>query len=103
MSTAWIELKTGKEVFDRQAEGWEIEICKNEAINLWVMWGKTTWYAQAKFRGRPPQPKTKVVTSECWRHYANGELAWKNPGLRFNDSLWQRFPAGDITGEVNDE
>lgn len=101
MTTDWIELKTGKEAFDRAAEGWEIEILVLR--HGWEKWGGRFWYADGQFRGRPPQPKTKVVTSECWRHYANGELAWKNPGLRFNDSLWQRFPAGDITGEVNDE
>jgi hypothetical protein len=102
MSTKWIELKTGKEVFDRDAEGWEIEICKDAATDLWVRWGGKCWYESAKYHGRPPQPKTKTVTSECWRNGCNGNLAWTNPEYQKADG-WQRFPAGDITGEVSDE
>lgn len=33
MATEWIELKTGKEVFDRQAEGWEIKTTR--LSNCW--------------------------------------------------------------------
>jgi len=101
MTTDWIELKTGKEAFDRAAEGWEIEILVLR--HGWEKWGGRFWYADGQFRGRPPQPKTKVVISECWRHKESGALVWRLPGYVLDSPSWQRFPAHDKTGEVSDE
>lgn len=101
MTTEWIELKTGKEVFDRAANWWEIEV--GPEYGPWRKWIGRSWSQECHYRGRPPQPKTKVVTSECWRNKEHGDLTWRSPdygGLRDD---WQRFPAGDITGEVSDE
>jgi len=99
MSTEWIELKTGKEVFDRAAEGWEIELLN---ADIWTKWGVASWSAGWKFRGRPPQPKTKTVTSECWRNSISGNLCWALPSSTITEKNWQRFSAGDIAGEVEE-
>lgn len=42
-----------------------------------------------------------TVTSECWRNKWQGELCWYSPG-NTTSSDWQRFPAGDFTGEVEE-
>jgi hypothetical protein len=96
MNNEWINLTTGKEVFDRQAEGWEIEVKWGTS---WHTWDGNGWVMHAQYRGRPKQPKPKIVTSECWRHKNNGGLTW---GRHVDTTSWQRFPAGDITGEVEE-
>jgi hypothetical protein len=93
----WINLTTGKEVFDRQAEGWEIEF---EGVDGWYPWKGITWSFIGKYRGRPKQPKPRIVTSECWRNKRDGSLIWDNTVK--NAAGWQRFPVGDLTGEVAD-
>jgi hypothetical protein len=160
MTTEWTELKTGKEVFDRQAEGWEIDDLYKGERGVWdgLIWRKDATYfgrpaqpnpvpqdaggivkfsnykdglwahfdlgdgsykytinldadhmsskfadAYRKKFAEPAQPKTKTVTSECWRNPRTGELTWANNGEIEDDPIWQRFPAGDFVGEVNDE
>lgn len=98
----WTELKTGKEVFDRQAEDWEIEIF-NYHKQVFEPWDGCTWAVERKYCGRPKQPRKVVVTSECWRNRHNGQLAWRveSCGWATSDE-WKRFPAGDIVGEVEE-
>ncbi len=99
MTDRWTELKTGKEVFDRQAEGWEIDEC-NDQVH-WFPWSSGFWCSGTQYRGRPAQPKKRVVTSECWRNRWDGGLCWFNKGTS-PSTQWQRFPCGDRTGEVEE-
>jgi hypothetical protein len=102
VSDGWQDLPDLQAVSKAQAEGWEIEILT--LYGAWMKWGGKVWDFCKEYRGRPAQPKTKVVTSECWRHKTNGQLAWREP---YSDehfiSEWQRFPCGDRTGEVCDD
>jgi hypothetical protein len=94
----WINLTSGKEVFDRQAEGWEIEVYKG--IGQWEPWLGNLWTVGVNYRGRPKQPKPKVVTSECWRNSNDGSLIWRKPPFVAGD-IWERVPAWDFKdGEV---
>jgi hypothetical protein len=98
----WTELKDLQAVAKAQADGWEIEL--RHAYG-WHIWEGETWKAGWKFRGRPAQLKTRTVTSECWRCKSDGQLIWRSADKAscFNwDAHWQRFPAGDITGEVEE-
>ena len=45
--------------------------------------------------------ETKVVKSLCWRSKNIGCLVWGDE--KFSASGYQRFPAGDIEGEVEDD
>ena len=45
--------------------------------------------------------RMKKVVSECWRNPCDGDLTWCEAGEKPR-SDWQRFPAGDIEGEVED-
>ena len=99
MSQEWIELKTGKEVFSRADEGWEIEH-RLEPHGFWCGWDGKWWDKGYQFRGRPPQPKRRTVKSLCWRNRVNGSLIWKDD--KIDEKWWERFPAGDITGEVGE-
>jgi len=100
----WKNLTTLQAVAKAQADGWEIEIQAdpgNDKFYPWKRWNEVGWHSRALYRGRPKQPKTRTVTSECWRHKDSGDLTWRDAG---RDLLydWQRFPAGDITGEVTE-
>ena len=93
----WIELKDLQVVAKAQADGWEIELYNG--LDQWVSWNGSVWSASCCFRGRPPQPQTKKVKSICWRGKVEGGLYWTNPE-RTSVPSYQRFPAGDIEGEV---
>jgi hypothetical protein len=82
MNREWIELTDIQSVAMAQANGWRIEVLSGK--DNWSPWSGTFWVAGTHYRGRPKQP----VTSECWRHKQHGG--------------WQRFPEGDITGEVEE-
>jgi hypothetical protein len=98
MSTEWVELNGIEDIARAKVEGWEIEYSTKDG---WSKWNGTGWYAGWTFRGRPEQPKKVVVTSECWRNKQHGGLSWAaNPITGTYSKDWQRFPAGDITGEV---
>lgn len=43
-------------------------------------------------------PAKVQVKSLCWRE-AGGNLTWRNEGAEVA-KCWERFPAGDLTGEV---
>ena len=99
MTTEWIELKTLQDVAKAQADGWEIEIDQGDG---WERWAETIWSDDWEFRARPAQPKTKIVKSLCMRYRANGNLVWIDSSRpeAVDTDVWQRFPAGDIEGEV---
>ena len=46
--------------------------------------------------------QVKTVKSLCWRDPENGLLTWRSNGIPCAEE-WQRFPAGDIEGEVEDD
>lgn len=64
----------------------------------WVLWPGRFWNAGVKYRGRPRQPKKRVVKMLCW--FDGEDLFWKPDGHPVMH--WQRFPAGDIEGEVEE-
>ena len=71
--------------------------------------GVSTWTNAGFYNNAAPCHSTdlvevkqmKTVKSLCWRHKASGSLAW---GVFDAEELnnWQRFPAGDIEGEVEE-
>jgi len=97
MNEEWIDLTDLYSVAMAQTNGWDIEAldCDYE----WFPWIGVHWAMRTAYRGRPKQPKKITVTSECWRQQYSGELQWRVPEAKF-DKDWKRFPAGDITGEV---
>jgi hypothetical protein len=99
MTTEWTELKDLQAVAKAQAEKWEIEVLFSAG---WAMWDGTLWSISRKYRGRPAQPKTRTVTSECWRHKTDGRLVWGDSNCNATNQGWQRFPCGDRTGEVEE-
>lgn len=92
MSNEWTDLKDMTEVCVAQQQGWEIE--RKSSTHDWHQWQQTKWEVDCDYRGRP---KKITVTSECWRNKHYGGLSW---GGGYVSKSWQRFPAGDITGEV---
>lgn len=97
----WKELSTIGQVAEAVAAGMEIE-CHN--YNAWVKWKGLNWHSELKYRARPKQPKTMKVKSLCWRQKDTGELMWCQEGnapiCYPVASLYARFPAGDLAGEV---
>jgi hypothetical protein len=118
MSNEWKPLEDLTDVGWAQANGWEIEVDTTRSGD-WEHWEGRNWVAHLNYRGRPAQPAMEqhprgcrclscmtpkqprkvTVTSECWRLKVTGGLAWQNAGQTMNDD-WQRFPAGDVTGEI---
>lgn len=99
MNTEWTPLDGLKDVSDAEQAGWEIEV---KGSSGWCHWNGTSWSAVWDMRGRPKQPKKIItVTSLCWRNKRDGNLCWYSYGNE-PSSDWQRFPAGDITGEVEE-
>ena len=96
----WTELKDLQAVADAQVAGWEIQFLDD--WNKWLDWAGEGWDSTTKYVGRPAQPKKVVVTSECWRNRVYGTLHWIDPSRETPRTDWQRFPAGDLTGEVED-
>jgi hypothetical protein len=94
MTTEWIELDTLLDVARVQSQGWEIEVLMGDGS--WEKWNGRYWGHHQQYRGRPAQPKMKKMKMLCW---TDGEdLYWKpenHPVMH-----WQRFPTGDIEGEV---
>jgi len=95
--TDWKDLPTIQDVAKAQADGWEIE---NGIANGWSKWREEGWSNSWSFRGRPRQPKMKEVKMLCWRETRSGSLAWRQGSVDWTNAGWQRFPAGDLTGEV---
>jgi len=100
MNNEWQDLPTMQDVARAQYEGWEIK-AMNMALTEWFSWDGRAWNVNAKFRGRPRQPAKITVTSECWRNIITAALAYTSTGKGMI-APWQRFPAGDITGEVEE-
>lgn len=100
MTTEWKDLTTLQDVAKAQADGWEIEVF-DESAGVWCQWASRAWYSNRSYRGRPKQQKTRTVTSECWRA-VDGQLSWVNPMTTKLMGNWQRFPAGDFVGEVDE-
>ena len=46
--------------------------------------------------------QVKTVKLLCWRDPEGGLLTWRSNGIPCAEE-WQRFPAGDIEGEVEDD
>lgn len=100
MTYEWVELNDIGAVAIAQGKGWEIEFQSdpgNDKYCPWLEWCGNAWRKNYLYRGRPKQPKKVIVTSECWRHKHHHGLSWAED---LNAEYWQRFPAGDITGEV---
>jgi len=97
MSNEWKELNSITEVVEAIVAGMEIE---NQLYNLtWETWREAAWYADRNYRARPRKPAMKRVKSICWRH-REGYLSWVDEGYGPFGPAWKRFPAGDISGEV---
>ena len=95
MSNEWRDLPTMADVAAAMDVGDEIQV---DGYSGWEEWYGTMWALNMQYRARPRQPKMKKVKLLCW---FNGEdLFWKpedHPVVH-----WQRFPAGDIEGEVEE-
>jgi len=125
----WKDLITMREVAEAQHNRWEIHTSTDERLT-WFNWTGEVWEAECIYRGRPKHPELcgawagnglcilpkghnmgkadipknhksgkRTVTSECWRNKQHGGLSW---GTGYTNEWWQRFPAGDITGEVEE-
>ena len=99
----WRELKTLQDVAAAMDFGDEIQI---DGYSGWENWEGTTWIFNMKYRARPrPKTKMRVVKSLCWRD-GFGNLLWTDESGACvgtnTDKWWQRFPAGDIEGAVEE-
>ncbi len=98
MSSEWRDLPTMQDVARAQIEKWEIE---EFYMGDWILWMQRGWTFGTRYRGRPAQPKKTIVISECWRHPEHGGLFWRSHGnTTCKPEAYVRFPAGDITGYV---
>ena len=97
--TDWKEITDPEELFRLKREGWEIEFA-NSGGQLFAKWSGLAWHADRQFHARPRQPKMKKVKSQCWRNMATGNCTWAAEHCDMSNEYWQRFPAGDIEGEV---
>lgn len=99
--TEWKDLTDPEELFRLHKAGWEIE---RNMHGVWEWWDGRSWTAAWSFHGRPPQPKTRTVTLEMWLHTDSGSTTTRLAGNTDFEDLpgYCRFPAGDITGEVED-
>ena len=102
MSNEWIELNGIEDVARAKVEGWEIEVL--DTGSRWTAWNPVRWNATWKMRGRHAQPKTRTIALECWVHLPSGTTTTRLAGdpLLDNEESYRRFPAGDITGEVEE-
>lgn len=95
MSDGWKELPTLKDVARAIDEEMEIEVF----TSAWFPWSGMAWNSNMSFRARPRKPVAKKVKSLCYRDSVYGDLFW-----RIEECIpvgnTQRFPAGDIEGEV---
>ena len=98
MTTEWIELNDLQAVAIAQSRGWEIE---GRIAGNWSLWDGDSWTDALIFRARPKQPKVEIVKSLCWRNKLTGNLYWNN-SEDLIEYGWQRFPAGDLEGEVTE-
>ena len=92
----WNPLPDIEQVSNAKILGWEIQYY---ADGDWFPWTASSWVNCVKYRGRPKQPRTVTVTSECWRD-TGGCLTWRDHNHPIRNGDWKRFPAGDITEEV---
>ena len=97
MNKEWTALKTGKEVFDRAADGWEIEVLAGN--NAWYPWSETLWFAGATYHGRPKQPQTKKMKLEAWLD-SRPELRFLVAGYEPSSHNWVRVQSEDKEIEV---
>ena len=95
MNKEWQDLPNLFDVCTAQADGWEIIVSTGE--DAWCPWGGTSWFAGITYRGRPKRPKTKTVKFLCYS--TNFGLEWQQEGQAVGE-FCNRFPAGDIEGEV---
>jgi hypothetical protein len=59
MKTEWMDLTNIEDVARAKVEGWEIEI---DTGPYWEAWTGKAWMEYMSYRGRPAQPKTKIIT-----------------------------------------
>lgn len=103
MTTEWRDITDPKELFSLDLSEWEIHRY-HDRTEEWYGWHGSDWQYNQRFRARPRQPKKRVVKSLCWRNKLDGTVDWASDDIGFNSSSeWQRFPAGDIEGEVEDD
>jgi hypothetical protein len=95
----WKDLTNTAMVMIAADKGWEIE---ERWRSDWRKWMGRGWNRETEYRGRPAQPKKVTVTSKCWRHEKYGSLSWGDPSRSCYTNEWQRFPAGDLQGEVEE-
>ena len=124
MNTEWIELKGIEVVATAVAAGMEIEfLYEADDVSGWVRWDGTSWSTTMRYRARHRKPaeyehehgcsvhyharakcdckpKTVKVKSLCWRSTVSGSLIWYLENGKPSQEQWQRFPSGDISGEV---
>ncbi len=100
MNTEWVELKGILDVAAAKTAGMEIEVYDTD-VEGWVPWQGIHWFSDWSFRALTSKPKTVKVKSLCWRN-TDGNLLWLEEGKRPTIVFLQcqRFPAGDIEGEV---
>ena len=92
----WKELNGIAEVADAVQKEMDI-FCSYDGM-VWGTWNGQSWHAITFYRARQKEPAMKMVKSLCWR-CEEGGLLW---GDLSNSTLYKRFPAGDIEGEVEE-
>lgn len=108
MTTEWRDLLTLQDVAAAIEAGDEIQV-GNTRLGVpcnWYKWDGEGWSIGLDYRARPRQPKKLLVKSSCWRNNDDGSLVWANESIVVlsvpNWRRFQRFPAGDIEGEVEE-
>lgn len=103
MDNTWKKITDPEELFRLKREGWEFETTSLRGEEDWIRWAGTYWNIDRRYRGHPPIQKDINVRARCWRHRGTGQLTWTSDAPTNLITVWQRFPAGDIEGEVPDD
>jgi hypothetical protein len=100
MNEEWVTLPTLLSLAQAHTNGWEIE---TELFPCtWVPWLGITWGNDTGYRGRPKQPVERIIASKCWYDNLDGSLTWRDSVFDIGCDRFKRFPAGDITGEIEE-
>lgn len=98
----WTELNDIIEVAEAVALEMEIEVRipgPAQEPERWIAWTGEGWHYSTRYRARERKPAMKKVKSLCWRGDNTGALLWNTEGQPVPRD-YKRFPAGDISGEV---
>jgi hypothetical protein len=100
MNEEWSDLPSLLSVAKAEADRWQIQASKD--AEDWVPWVGGAWFENIYYRGRPKHPVERIIASKCWYDNLDGSLTWRDSVFDIGCDRFKRFPAGDITGEVEE-